>query len=103
MKYSKENSTLYWNKLIDDNYWTISINDAKLGDYTFDLDTHSAIIDTGTSYILMPYNDFNEFRKVVEEGRSCYMDEGKTGLFVCRCITDTHSDFPDFHIKLGGS
>lgn len=49
-----------------DDYWTIRISDAKLGDYTFDLDTHKAIIDTGTSYILMPENDFGEFRKVIE-------------------------------------
>ena len=47
-----------WNKLVDDNYWTVQLSQAKLGDYEFDLDTSRAIIDTGTSYILMPQDDF---------------------------------------------
>ena len=49
---------LQWNDLVDNNYWTIAINEAKLGDYTFNLDTNKAIVDTGTSYILMPFDDF---------------------------------------------
>jgi len=100
-KYAKPGyQKLSWNDLLDDIYWTIGINEAKLGDYTFDLDTNQAIVDTGTSYILMPSDDFSEFRKVIEPGRSCYFDSENTGLFTCWCITDTHSDFPDFSIRL---
>jgi hypothetical protein len=99
-KHTKQGSKITWNMLKEDTYWTIPIADAKLGNYTFDLDTNLAIVDSGTSYILMPANDFEEFRKVIEPGRSCYTDEG-SGLFTCRCLTETHSDFPDFQIKLG--
>ena len=53
-KYAKLNQTITWNSLIDDNYWTVRLMSAKIGDYEFDLDTNKAIIDTGTSYILMP-------------------------------------------------
>jgi len=98
---AKPGSVLSWVPLEDDHYWTIGISQAKLGNYTFDLDTNQAIVDTGTSYILMPANDFDEFRKVIEPGRSCYIDSGNTGLFTCRCWTETYSDFPDFHIRLG--
>lgn len=49
---------LRWNDLLDTNYWTIAIDAAKLGNYTFNLDTNKAIVDTGTSYILMPHDDF---------------------------------------------
>jgi Eukaryotic aspartyl protease len=101
-KYAKDPiEPIIWNQLKEDNYWTLEVREAKLGSYTFDLDTHSAIIDTGTSYILMPSNDFEEFRSQVEPGRTCYFDKGKTDLFVCTCLTDTHNDFPAFHIKLG--
>lgn len=31
---------LRWNDLIDTNYWTIEIQAAKLGNYTFNLDTN---------------------------------------------------------------
>lgn len=53
-KYAKPNATLTWNKLVDDNYWTVSLTEAKLGDYVFDIDVSTAIIDSGTSYIIMP-------------------------------------------------
>ena len=39
-KYAKGGESISWNKLINDDYWTIRIQDAKLGNYTFDLDTH---------------------------------------------------------------
>jgi len=99
-RFSDNNSNLDWIKLVDDQYWTIGIARAKLGNYVFDLDTSQAIIDTGTSYILMPPNDFAEFKKVIEPGRNCYIDTS-SGLFTCSCYTSTHADFPDFHITLG--
>jgi hypothetical protein len=51
-----------WNPLIDINYWTVGLNSAKIGNYQFKLDTNKAIIDSGTSYILMSSDDFNEFK-----------------------------------------
>ncbi len=44
----------------------------------------------------MPANDFEEFKKVIEPGRSCYMDRDNTNLYTCWCLTETHTDFPDF-------
>lgn len=38
-KYSKKKAPLAWIPLIDANYWTIRLGAAKLGSYTFDLDT----------------------------------------------------------------
>ena len=48
----------------------------------------------------MPADDFDEFRKVIEPGRSCRFDSGNTGMFTCWCLTDTYKDFPDFTITL---
>ncbi len=54
LQYAQDNQTITWNNLVNDNYWTVRLVDAKLGDNQFKLKTNKAIIDTGTSYILMP-------------------------------------------------
>jgi len=65
--YAKDNKNITWNPLINTNYWSVKLNSVTIGNYSFSLDTNEAIIDSGTSYILMPRNDFNEFRKYVED------------------------------------
>jgi hypothetical protein len=76
---------------------------ASIGDYVFNLDSHKVILDTGTSYILLPPDDFLEFRTYIEGAgeRSCGFDSGSTKLFYCTCVTDSYSSFPDFEIRLG--
>eukprot|EP00347_Sterkiella_histriomuscorum_P000579 403375303 len=101
LRYAKDNQNITWNKLIDTNYWSVRLNKAKIGDYVFMLDTNRAIIDSGTSYILMPYNDFSEFKRVIDSINSkCGMD-AQTNLYTCQCVTQVHSDFPNIEITLG--
>lgn len=100
MKYAKEGQNLTWNALTENNYWTVRLMEVRLGDYVFNLDTRQAIIDTGTSYILIPPDDFEEFKAQVSIGRRCFTD-AKSNLFACSCITDMYSDFPEFTIRLG--
>lgn len=56
--------------------------DVKFGKYVFNLETREAIIDTGTSYILIPQNDFEEFKSQIGIGRRCSTD-AKSGLYAC--------------------
>mmetsp|Transcript_17739 Transcript_17739/g.12676 ORF Transcript_17739/g.12676 Transcript_17739/m.12676 type:complete len:245 (+) Transcript_17739:319-1053(+) len=55
------NQTITWNKLVDDNYWSVNLHAASLGDYKVPLSTKRAIVDTGTSYLLLPSYDFDDF------------------------------------------
>ena len=101
LKFAKETSEITWNSLIDSNLWTVRLSQVHLGDYKFNLDTNRVIIDSGTSYVLMPINDFNEFKAKIDKINSKCGFDGKTNLYTCQCYTQTHSDFPDFHITLG--
>ncbi|CDW83892.1 eukaryotic aspartyl protease family protein [Stylonychia lemnae] len=104
LKYARENQSLTWNTLVDINYWTLQLNSAKIGNYQFKLDTNKVIIDSGTSYILMPTDDFSEFKQYLAgKGLDCSTDTGKTDLYYCSCYTTSHSDFDDLQVTIGAN
>lgn len=87
MKYARDNQSITWNPLVDINYWTVGLSSAKIGNYQFKLDTNKAIIDSGTSYILMPSDDFNEFKEYLKnKNLDCQMDFERS-LYYCTCFT----------------
>jgi len=49
-----ENATISWNRLVDSNYWSVNIYGAKVGNYDIRVSSKTAIVDTGTSYLLLP-------------------------------------------------
>ena len=77
-KFAKENHDITWNALLNKNYWTMKLVSVKLQNHTqnddldidevdrsrkIDLQTKStvAILDSGTSYLLMPIEDHYNF------------------------------------------
>ena len=56
MKYANNfnNQTVTWNDLINMNYWSVGLVGVKVGDKVLPISTNVAIVDTGTSYLLMP-------------------------------------------------
>jgi len=59
LKYAQENNdgknvTVSWNPLVNNKYWTVNIYGAKVGDKDIKMSVKTAIVDTGTSYLLMP-------------------------------------------------
>ena len=54
LSYANLDSTVTWNDVIDSHYWSLNLVDAKLGQMQIKLTTNFAIVDSGTSYILMP-------------------------------------------------
>lgn len=44
-----------WNDLVNSNYWSLNLVAVNLGPHAITLSTNIAIVDSGTSYILMPY------------------------------------------------
>jgi hypothetical protein len=54
------NSTLNWHKLSSDEYWTIKMTGAEVKGEPIQPSSNLAIIDSGTSFLLMP-RGINEF------------------------------------------
>lgn len=71
-KYAKENIT--WHSLANDLYWTLNIEKVHLGGEELNIPTTEVIIDSGTSYLVMPTKDFQEFSKPFANKSMCYTD-----------------------------
>jgi hypothetical protein len=48
------NTSIFWVDITNTQYWSLKLVSAKLGDRQIKLSTNSAIVDSGTSYLLMP-------------------------------------------------
>ena len=51
-RYAKEE--LQWHNLTNDMYWTIGMDSVAVGGEELDIRTRDIIVDSGTSYLLMP-------------------------------------------------
>jgi hypothetical protein len=51
------NSTVTWNPIFSDSYWTVKLSGASFSNSSFTPSVDYAVIDTGTSYISMPAVD----------------------------------------------
>lgn len=61
MKYAQNgNDTLTWNNIVRsmDTHWTVRLSGFSIGSKKMNLNTNYAIIDTGSSYNLIPYSDY---------------------------------------------
>jgi cathepsin D len=48
------NYSISWNNLVNSRYWTVPLYGAAVGDRAIPISVKTAIVDTGTSYLLMP-------------------------------------------------
>lgn len=48
------NRTVTWNDLVNTHYWSLNLVGVKLGDRQIPISTNQIMVDTGTSYLLMP-------------------------------------------------
>jgi len=55
-----------WHKLISDKYWSIPLGSAFYGSEALELTTDRVIVDTGTSYTLIPSEELEGLTKVIE-------------------------------------
>jgi len=86
--YNPEYSTeeIKWHNLVSDTYWTTNLTGAQIGNKTLNISAHQVVIDTGTSFNLLPDEDFYEIVKPFNETYAC----GSLGplmqnLFLCEC------------------
>lgn len=49
-----KNQSISWNQLVNTRYWSLNLVSVKIDDKSIDISTNIAIVDTGTSYLLMP-------------------------------------------------
>ena len=68
------NSTLTWNSLVDTTYWTVQLSQVQVNSHTIDLSTSKAILDTGTSVLVLPEPDFKQLMNFWSQKMRCFED-----------------------------
>lgn len=92
---------LTWNDLINTNYWSLELVQAKIGNETLKIRTSSAIVDTGTSFLLVPTEDFDQITGYfLKQQYLCGM-EPRNNLFTCLCGPENYAKYPDLFVQLG--
>jgi hypothetical protein len=71
-KYAKENIT--WHNLANKLYWTIDMESVALNGSDLRISTKNVIVDSGTSYLLMPTADFDVFSQFFKDRFTCWID-----------------------------
>ena len=99
-KYAKENIT--WHELSNKQYWTIDMESVHIGEQEIELSTNKVIVDSGTSYLLMPTDDFRNFAQYFLDRTTCWIDSNMYNLFVCNCDANSYQEYPDLVITIDG-
>ena len=95
---------MHWIPIIDNigeqdqSHWLIDLDTVEAGNVSFQSVSGRAIIDTGTSFIRVPNEDFAKIKEVLEEGRICTANNGH---FSCKCgFTESYSNFPTIQLQI---
>jgi hypothetical protein len=62
-RYAKENETMNWHNLTNKFWWTLGMDGVQLDGEDLFINTNKVIIDTGTSFTLVPKRDFRSIMK----------------------------------------
>ena len=75
------NQTITWNSLIDSKYWSLRLSAVSIGEDNLPITTSTAVIDTGTSFIVVPRQDLTKIlNHFMREQLACAPDP-LTGLY----------------------
>lgn len=83
------NSTLSWNPLISTNYWMVRLSSVTMGGASLPLSSSRAILDTGTSFLVIPMPEFNALLNHWSKNMTCSMDLNQN-LYQCACSQDQY-------------
>ena len=56
---------IVWHQLTDLSFWEVNFKNPKIGNILIETKIKKIIVDTGTSYNLVPRNDFNQILDIV--------------------------------------
>ena len=100
---------VHWHDLTDYFYWSITLKSVKLKDAngnTFDLVTkqYFAILDSGTSFLLMPQKEFTLLLEIIQTKYMVSIDQqAPNGMRYGRCAYSDYINLPDMKIQIDQS
>ena len=88
-------SELTWHSSKDDFYWLVDLASIRLGNNEFKPQSKKAIFDTGTSFLLVPDDDFYKLLEYFGHGDidNCREEPQFNNFYSCYCENDNYDDF----------
>lgn len=91
-----ENITFF--KVVNPQYWSIAMDQAS-ADGTVLASNEEALLDTGTSIIVIPYTAFFNFATLLKKKHQCSVE---LNYIQCACPDGNTGSFPTFKFKFSG-
>ena len=106
--YAQNGAKVTWHSLVNQYYWSVRLVSVKVKDSaglnaTSDLATRSsiAILDSGTSYLLMPVEDFTSLLTMLTNDFGLeFQKYGGSSLYSAPCFYSTYESLPDLQIQI---
>jgi hypothetical protein len=76
------NSTLSWNNLVGTTYWTVRLTQFQIDDQVIPIQSTKAILETSTSYTVIPKKDFANLIEYWSDKMVCGLDKVQS-LYYC--------------------
>jgi len=99
-KYGNGNVT--WHNVSSEYYWSVKLTEVKIRNESLTKSVSNVIIDSGTSFLLLPSNDFKVLTQKLSVGQSCGISEEFNGLFTCQCSPDQYKNYPPLKLHFDG-
>ena len=77
-------SEINWHSLILDYHWEVNMTGFKVGDTEVPLSMNKTIVDTGTSYIAMPKDEYMALYDLLALDHACYC-MSSNAMIICSC------------------
>jgi len=77
-----QSASLSWNPLVDTDYWSVKLSKVSIGGSEIPLSASKAIVDSGTSLLLVPAKDFANLSRIWSRNLKCAT---AGDYFSCEC------------------
>jgi len=84
----------------NDAHWSLVLPSIKVGNRSQPLESRVAILDTGTSHVRVPSDDFDLLTTLLEEHSRTSCTQSEAGNLECACgLRGSASDFPNLYFN----
>ena len=96
-------SDLVWHQNANPSYWSVKLDGFAYDDQYISISHDEAIVDSGTSYIIMPEAQFFQVLALLQatHGNCGTSNVGMT-IIQCECDLLSYYDFPELTFKIDG-
>lgn len=105
-RFAKKNSTINWHDITpNSHYWEIGLQQTEfttqISDEKISYGFRRAIVDSGTSYTLLPKQDHDKLLDSLEAAHG-FQFERQQFKSITTCTSDQYQLFPDMHMLIDG-